>query len=110
MKLRSFAALVAVAALLFLPVARVSAHAELDRSTPEAEETIHGSPAKVEIWFTEEIAEGSKIEVADRAGKSVAAGEAELDLFDPDRKHLTVTLRPNLPDGVYTVTWTSISA
>ena len=71
--------------------ARVSAHAELDRSAPKDGETVKGAPEKVEIWFTEEIAEGSTIAVADASGNSVTAAKAELDLFDPDRKHLTVS-------------------
>jgi methionine-rich copper-binding protein CopC len=111
MKHKSFAAV--IAAMLMLGIAstgQVSAHAELDRSNPEAKATVKGSPKLVEIWFTEEIAEGSTIEVVDGAGKSATAGEAKLDLFDPDRKHLTVELLPNLPNGAYTVNWTSISA
>lgn len=111
MKLKSFAAV--IAALLVLGIVsagRVSAHAELDHANPAAGATVQGSPELVEIWFTEEIADGSKIEVADASGISVTTGDAKLDLFDPDRKHLTVELKSNLPNGVYTVTWTSISA
>lgn len=111
MKLKPFIAIVAAMLVLgVLSAGRVSAHAELDRSNPEANATVKGSPAQIEIWFTEEIAEGSKIEVANAAGDKATAGDAKLDLFDPDRKHLTVELKPNLPDGVYTVDWTSISA
>lgn len=111
MKLKSFTATIA-ALLMFgiLSAGMVSAHAELDRSNPAADATVQGSPALVEIWFTEEIAEGSTIEVANATGQAAVAGAAKLDLFDPDRKHLTVELEPNLPNGVYTVTWTSISA
>jgi methionine-rich copper-binding protein CopC len=111
MKFKSFAAV--IAAMLVLTVlssSRVSAHAELDRSNPEAGSTVQGSPELVEIWFTEEIAEGSKIDVVDGSGAGATAAAAKLDLFDPDRKHLTVELKPNLPDGAYTVNWTSISA
>lgn len=86
------------------------AHAELDRSLPEADAKLETAPARIEIWFTEEIAEGSRIEVTDAAGAAVHEGDAELDLMDPDRKHLTVALKAGLPGGVYTVTWTSKSA
>lgn len=110
MKHISFAVIAATLMLGIFTAGRVSAHAELDRSQPEAGSTVKGSPAMVEIWFTEEIAEGSKIEVVDGAGKSATSAEAKLDLFDPDRKHLTVELLPNLPNGAYTVEWTSISA
>jgi len=111
MKLKPIVAI--IAAMLMLGLASgggVSAHAELDHSNPKAGATVKGSPAQVEIWFTEEIAEGSRIEVVDATGKAATAADAKLDLFDPDRKHLTVELKPNLPNGAYTVTWTSISA
>lgn len=111
MKHMSFAAAIAASLILgILTAGGVSAHAELDRSNPEAGATVQGSPNQVEIWFTEEIAKGSTIEVVDASGTTATAAEAELDLFDPDRKHLTVELKPNLPDGTYTVDWTSISA
>ncbi len=111
MKLKSLVASVAAAFLLALVAgSHVSAHAELDRSVPEANATVKDAPELVEIWFTEEIAKGSKIEVTDAAGTQVQVGEAALDLMDPDRKHLTVELKPELPAGIYTVTWTSNSA
>lgn len=111
MNIKPLVALLTAALLLVAPSANlVAAHAELDRSTPKSDETVSGSPEKVEIWFTEEIAEGSQIEVVDKSGKAITSGNAELDLFDPDRKHLTVELLPNLPNGDYTVNWTSISA
>lgn len=111
MKHKSFAAVIAAMLMLgIVATGQVSAHAELDRSNPKADSIVKGSPKLVEIWFTQEITEGSKIEVVDGAGKSATSAEAKLDLFDPDRKHLTVELLPNLPNGAYTVTWTSVSA
>ncbi len=111
MKLKSLVAFVAAAFLLALvAIGSVSAHAELNRSVPQASSTVEDAPKLVEIWFTEEIAEGSKIEVTDAAGTHVQMGEAALDLMDPDRKHLTVELKPELPAGIYTVAWTSRSA
>lgn len=111
MKHKSFAAVIAAMLMLgIVATGQVSAHAELDRSNPKADSIVKGSPKLVEIWFTQEITEDSKIEVVDGAGKSATSAEAKLDLFDPDRKHLTVELLPNLPNGAYTVTWTSVSA
>lgn len=111
MKLKVLVAIVASAVLLSTAVVgRVSAHAELERSLPEAGSTVAQAPKTVELWFTEEIAKGSKIEVKDASGRAVHVGDAELDLMDPDRKHLTIGLKVELPNGVYTVTWTSKSA
>lgn len=111
MKLKLFVAMIAaVSVLTFVVAGRVAAHADLDRSLPEAGSTVKDAPKAVELWFTQEIAEGSKIEVKDAAGGIVHEGEAELDLMDPERKHLTIGLKADLPSGVYTVTWTSKSA
>lgn len=110
-KLTSLIATVAATLLLaFATTGSVSAHAELDRSAPEAGATATESPKLVELWFTQEIAEGSSIEVTDAKKTVVSEGDAALDLMDPDRKHLTVALKPGLANGVYTVAWTSISA
>ena len=107
---RTFAAvLTAVMMLGILSSTGVSAHAELDRSNPTADSTVQGSPEQVEIWFTQEITDASTIDVIDAGGASVTAEPAKLDLFDPERKHLTVVLKPNLPNGVYTVKWSSVS-
>ena len=111
MKLKSTVAFIAAALLLTLVASnQVSAHAELDRSIPQANSTVNGAPELIEIWFTQEIAKGSTIEVTDAAGANAHVGEAALDLIDPERKHLTVALKPGLPNGTYTVTWTSNSA
>jgi methionine-rich copper-binding protein CopC len=110
MKIKPFVAFVAVCMLALATGGSVSAHAELDRSVPEAGSTVEQVPKKVEIWFTQEIAEGSKIEVTGALGAIVHEGEAEIDLMDPDRKHLTIGLKADLPSGIYTVTWTSKSA
>ncbi|MCA9860155.1 MAG: copper resistance protein CopC [Thermomicrobiales bacterium] len=85
-------------------------HAGLDRSQPEADATVEEAPVIVELWFTQEIAKGSGVDVLDASGNPVHTGEAEIDLMDPDRKHLTIALESNLPNGVYTVNWTTLSA
>lgn len=110
MKSIKFLALTLLFITFALSPALASAHAELDRSVPEADSIVKEAPKQVELWFTQEIAQGSKIEVKDAAGSVVHVGEAELDLMDPDRKHLIIGLKADLPSGVYTVTWTSKSA
>jgi methionine-rich copper-binding protein CopC len=101
---------VVIAVCLFAGPRFAEAHAELERALPEPETSLASSPATVEIWFTEEAAEGSTIEVFGPDGSPVHEGEAALDLFDPNRQHVTVSLQPGLPPGRYTVRWTSISA
>jgi methionine-rich copper-binding protein CopC len=88
----------------------VSAHAEPERAEPPMSGVVHESPKTVEIWFGEEIAKGTTAEVYGPGGQRVDTGNAEIDLFDPERKHLTVSLKPSLTDGTYEVRWSSISA
>jgi len=103
------APLVIVAAMVLLAPGIVSAHAELDSSLPGSDATVDQVPAQVELWFTEELAEGSTATITGPDGARVDNGDAAIDLFDPERKHLAVTLMPDLPSGEYTVTWTSVS-
>lgn len=106
---KTIANLVIVAALVVVLPGVGSAHAELDRSLPESDSIVDQAPAQVELWFTEELAEGSTATVTGPDGARVDNGDAAIDLFDPERKHQVVTLMPDLPAGEYTVTWTSVS-
>ena len=45
----------------------------------------------------------------DASGNRVDGGDSRVDLADPDRKLMRVSL-PALPDGVYTVNWRTLSA
>jgi methionine-rich copper-binding protein CopC len=98
-----------VATLVAVLPGFASAHAELERSLPEPGSVIELAPAQVEIWFTEELAGGSTATVSGPNGERVDNDDAEIDLFDPKRKHLVVTLQPGLPAGEYTVEWTTVS-
>lgn len=88
-----------------------SAHAAYDRSVPAAGDTVDPAPELVEVWFTQEIdSRGTVITVVGPTGDQVDLGDTTLDLFDPTRKRITVSLRPDLGPGTYTVRWTSLSA
>jgi methionine-rich copper-binding protein CopC len=83
------------------------AHAPYKSSTPSPGQTLAASPAAVVIFFEEEIGSGSTGTVTNASGTTVSSGAA----IDPnDRTKLTITLNPSLPNGVYKVNWTSISA
>lgn len=103
------------ATLVFIAVATfatslASAHAGLDRANPEPGSTIDTVPDTIELWFTEELAEGSTATVTSPSGERVDNDDAAIDLFDPERKHMTLTLTDALPAGEYTVDWTTVSA
>jgi methionine-rich copper-binding protein CopC len=85
------------------------AHARYDRSEPAAQGTVDGAPFVLKTWFNQELMSASSIKVLDQAGTQVDLGDGRVDLDDPDRKLMVVSL-PALPEGVYTVAWASLSA
>jgi methionine-rich copper-binding protein CopC len=94
--------------LLFTETAH--AHSAYVRSNPGADAVIATSPAKVDIWFSQELfrRKGENvIHVSGPDGHEVSTGETQID--DDDRKHIWVELNPNLPAGKYLVEWKNIS-
>jgi len=86
-------------------------HADYERSEPVADAVLDEAPARVQIWFTQELfrrAGENKIEVYSADGARVDLDDVVID--DDDRKLATVSLPPTLPDGIYTVRWQSLSA
>jgi copper transport protein len=85
-----------------------SAHALLLRSNPAANAILPRSPAQVELFFSETLVPGlSSITVLNANGGREDQGDVRVDPSDPTR--ITVSL-PSLEDGVYTVSWTAVSA
>ena len=88
----------------------VSAHAEPERANPPINGSVPVAPAVVEIWFDEEVqTEGTTIQVIGPGGIQVDLGDAAVDLRDPNRQRVTVSLRSGLGPGAYTVQWVSVS-
>jgi len=86
----------------------VSAHAFLIKSNPVANSVLTESPAQVELFFSETVAPGlSSIKVYNSNSQEVDLGDVRVDPSNPTR--MTVSLH-SLSDGVYTVTWTAVSA
>jgi copper transport protein len=84
-----------------------AAHALLRRSEPASGALLQTAPTKVVITFTEPPDPSlSLIHVLDESGKEVERGEAEPVPGEP--LQLQVALPP-LADGVYTVTWRTVS-
>lgn len=99
-----------LAALAIMP-GSVQAHAEPESATPPIGGTVSEPPTEVEVVFSQEVVrqgEDSSITVIDAAGANVTTGPSEVD--DIDRTIIRVDLQPNLPNGVYTVQWRSLSA
>ena len=93
-----------------LPTA-VLAHADYDHSVPVAGEVVLQAPQQVQVWFTQELfrREGqNSLEVYGPDEQRVDLDDFAID--DDDRKLMTVSLPPDLANGVYTVRWRSLSA
>lgn len=83
------------------------AHAFLDHADPKVGGTVTNSPAKIKIWFTQNLEPAfSKIEVRDAQGKEVDKKDSHLD--GKDKTLLLVSL-PQLSAGIYTVKWSVVS-
>ncbi len=101
--------LLLVAVALIVTAGQTSAHARYDRSEPPAGGSVEVGQFVLKAWFTQELMSASSILVRDEAGTRVDLADGRVDLDDPNRKVMLVSL-PELPVGVYHVTWTTHSA
>ena len=102
---------VLLATIHYLLVTAVLAHADYDRSVPAADDVVLQAPQQVQVWFTQELfrREGqNSLEVFGPNEQRVDLDDAAID--DDDRKLMTVSLAPDLADGVYIVRWRTLSA
>jgi len=106
---RQLGAAVVGLGLLLASTTQAFAHARYDRSEPPAGAMVDGQPFVLKTYFTQELTSKSAIRVLDANGAQVDLADGHVDLDDPDRKVMVVSL-PALPQGVYTVEWGSVSA
>ncbi len=86
----------------------ISAHAMLLRSNPSPNAVLATSPAQVELFFSEPVAQGlSSLVVFDQHG--IQADQKDMRVDPSDSTRMTVSL-PALETGVYTVSWKAVSA
>ena len=97
--------------LAMLPLCLVSiarAHAILDHADPRVGSVIASAPARLSLWFTQEVEPAlSKVEVHDAKGARVDEGSVQVD--SADATLLRIALKP-LPPGSYEVRWHVLSA
>lgn len=106
MKRQLLTILFLVCAPAFVPLAH--AHAFMDRAVPAVGRTVHGSPAQVQLWFSERLEPVfSTVQVLDRGGKRVDSGDARVD---PSDATLLRASLPPLAAGTYRVKWRVVSA
>jgi methionine-rich copper-binding protein CopC len=94
-----------VAALL--TAATAWAHPKVVRSRPVANAHLTQAPAKVQVWFQEELdTKGSRLTIWNEQSEQVDRGDSKVSL--DDRKLIEVGLKP-LPPGRYTVKWRAMA-
>ena len=100
-------ALVIVTLVLSRPDS-ASAHANLADADPAPNSVLDTAPSKITIRFTEPLEPSfSAIEVLDSRGRRVDNDDSAVDPANPTV--MSVTLRDDLPNGVYTVAWRNLS-
>ena len=88
-------------------LARLEAHAFLERADPGVGSTIQTSPSEVRIRFTENIEPAvSSIQVFDASGKEVDKRDLHLDGSDHALLHISLL---QLGVGTYKVVWRVVS-
>ena len=104
---RTLLPLAIAAVLTMLLAGPAQAHAGLESSDPADGATLQTAPAQVTASFTEPPdPELSSITVVNAAGQEVQAGVVQRGAAP---RSLAVSLPPDLPDGVYTVSWVVVS-
>jgi len=94
--------------LLTMPVTAV-AHAELETASPPPDGAVTSLPPTMVLTFTEEITPGAaSVQVTGPDGDRVDQGNAAVDLTDPERVTVRVSLFGGGP-GEYTVHWETVS-
>ncbi len=102
------AAVLLAMAILLLFSGIAMAHAALGRSEPAPNSVLSDPPGKVTLYFTEPVEpQFSEIQVLDSQGRQVDNRDSRVDSDTPGV--LSVTLS-ELPRGLYTTVWRSLSA
>jgi len=101
--------LLVLACLLLLAPASVLAHAYLDHADPPPGTTLAQAPQQLTLVFSEQVDSSfSQVRVLNARREAVDRGDSHV--APDDTRALVVTLQPGLSDGVYTVTWRTLSA
>jgi copper transport protein len=109
-RLAAIAAVLAVLAAPALPGAgpRVLAHAQLVASSPAAGSVLPESPDELRLVFSEPLeADFSSLDVYGQDGKPLIDHGGTVD---PSDQFALVVADPNLPDGIYSLTWRTLSS
>lgn len=106
--------LVAGALTATVAVAQVSvafAHASYVSSVPAANSIVTSVPTVLTASFAEGIVPATaSLTIVGPNGQRADSGDSHVDLTDPTRKTMLVSLKPGLGSGKYTVSWATVSS
>jgi copper transport protein len=93
---------------LLLPVT-AWAHANLDRADPVPGSQLDQPPRQLQLYFSEAVdGSFSRVQLLNDRRDAVDRGDSHVGPNDP--RSLVVSLPDQLPNGVYTVSWRTLSA
>src|SRR6267143_4449815 len=103
-------ALAAVGLLLaLLAPATAFAHANLERAEPASGTQLDQPPRQLQLFFSEAVDSSfSRVQLLNAQRDAVDRGDSHVAPNDP--RSLLVSLPDQLPNGVYTVSWRTLSA
>jgi copper transport protein len=100
-----------LASILYLAIvpATAWAHANLDRADPAPGSQLDQSPTQLQLTFSEAVdGSFSRVQLLNTKGDAVDRGDSHVAPGDP--QSLIVSVPDQLPNGVYTVAWRTLSA
>jgi methionine-rich copper-binding protein CopC len=96
-----------VLVLLAFAAPPASAHAFLDHASPAVGSTVQGSPAQVQLFFTQNLEPAfSTVKVVNGSGQQVDKGNKAIDPKNPAEMEISLS---TLPPGEYHVIWHALS-
>jgi methionine-rich copper-binding protein CopC len=109
--LRLLLAATVVAALVVTWTVAASAHALYVSSVPNANSIVTSVPTRLVAKFAEGIVPATaSLTITGPNGARADNGDGHVDLTDPARQTMIVTLKTGLGSGVYTVHWATVSS
>lgn len=106
---RRLVALLLALGLMLMSTGNVLAHARFDRAEPPIDVPLDSAAVVLRTYYSQELTSKSTIRVLDANGMQVDLGDGHVDLDDPIRKTMLVSL-PALEVGQYTLVYLTESA
>ncbi|CUR52092.1 putative Copper resistance family protein [Nitrosotalea devaniterrae] len=102
-KLQLILTIIVISSIFIIPSAPKSyEHAFVEKSDPAASQSLDVPPTKVDVYFSDPVdIRYSEIKVLDSDGKQIQ--ENDQHYISNDQKSLSVSLPPNLKNGIYTI-------